>query len=187
MQIPLQITFRNFDHSDAIEARIREKAQKLERFAEHITSCRVTIEAPHQHQHKGNLYLVGVDITLPGQEIVANRHPDEHQAHQDIYVAIRDAFNAAQRQLEDYVRKRRGEVKSHSIEPHGVIKELRPDADFGVIQTPDQREIYFHRNSVTNGEFETLQVGNRVHFNEEMGEEGPQASSVHVEGKHHPR
>ena len=187
MQIPLQITFRNFEHSDAVEARIREKAQKLERFAEHITSCRVTLEAPHQHQQKGNLYSVVVDITLPGQEIVANRHSDKHQAHQDIYVAIRDAFNAAQRQVEDYVRKRRGDVKNHDIEPHGMVKELHPEADFGVIQTPDQREIYFHRNSLTNAEFEQLEVGSLVHFNEEMGEKRPQASTVHIEGKHHPR
>jgi ribosomal subunit interface protein len=185
MQIPLQITFHNIEHSDAVEAKIREKAQKLERFAEHITSCRVVVEAPHKHHHKGNLYTVAVDITLPGEEILANRHPDKHQAHQDVYVAMRDAFDAARRQLEDYVRRRRGKVKAHEVEPHGVIKVLYPEQDYGVIQTADNREIYFHRNSVINSDFDKLEIGKPVHFNEEMGENGAQASTVHVEGKHH--
>ena len=110
MQIPLQITFRDMEPSEAVEINVREKAQKLERFAEHITSCRVTIEAPHKHHHKGQLYAINIDITLPGEEIVANRNPDKNHAHEDIYVAIRDAFKAAQRQLEDYVRIRRGKV-----------------------------------------------------------------------------
>lgn len=113
MQIPLQVTFRNLEHSDFIEAAIKEKADKLEQFADKITSCRVVIEAPHKHHNKGVIYRVKIDITLPGKEIVVNHHSDEHHAHEDVYVAIRDAFNAARRQLEDYVRQRRGEVKTH--------------------------------------------------------------------------
>jgi len=185
MQIPLKITFKDIPQSDFVEARIREKVNKLEQYAEDITSCRVTIEAPHQHHHKGNLYNVKVDVTLPGEEIVATRHPDEHHAHEDIYVAIRDAFRATQRQLEDYVRRRRGKVKTHDSEPHGKIIELVPYEDYGVIQTGDGREIYFHRNSVLDEDFDKLEIGARVHFAEEMGEKGPQASSIHVEGKHH--
>lgn len=183
MQIPLQITYRNVDQSDAIEARIREKAKKLERFAEHITSCRVTVEAPHKHHHKGKTYAVKIDVTLPGEEIVASRHPDQHQAHEDIYVAIRDAFHAVRRQLEDYVRRSRNKVKTHVVQPYGLIRQLFPNADYGVIETPEGREIYFHRNSVLNADFDKLEIGDRVHFNEEMGEKGPQASAVHIEGK----
>ena len=185
MQIPLQITFRHLDHSDAIEADIRDKAQKLELFADNITSCRVVVEAPHQHHHKGRIYSVAVDITVPGGEIVASRHPDKRHAHEDVYVAIRDAFNAANRQLEDYVRKRRGKVKRHAQPPHGKIKQLVPDEDYGIIETGDGREVYFHRNSVIEADFGDLEVGMNVHFNEEQGDEGVQASTVHVEGKHH--
>lgn len=185
MQIPLQITFKNLDHSDAIEAELREKAVYLERFASDIMSCRVVVEAPHKHHHKGNIYHVSIDITLPGEEIVANRRPDEHQAHEDVFVAIRDAFDNARRQLEDYVRKQRGKVKTHETLPHGIIKELFLTMDYGVIDTSDGREVYFHRNSVIDADFDKLEVGKRVHFNEEMGEKGPQASTVHVEGKHH--
>lgn len=185
MQLPLQITFRNMDSSDAIETNIREKAEKIERFAEHITSCRVIVEAPHKHQHKGQLYNVKIDITLPGEEIVASRHPDKHHAHEDVYVAIRDAFAAAQRQLEDYVRKQRDQVKTHEAPPHGFISKLFPQEDYGTLETSDGGEVYFHRNSVLNTAFDKLKIGDRVHFTEEMGEKGPQASSVHVEGKHH--
>lgn len=185
MQIPLQITYRNFEQSDAVEANIREKVDKLERFAEHITSCRVIVEAPHKHHHKGNIYVVKIDMTLPGEEIVASRHPDQHHAHEDVYVAIRDAFDAVRRQLEDYVRRRRSKVKTHEIEPHGLIKQLFPQEDYGLIETSDNREVYFHRNSVINADFDKLEAGISVHFTEEMGEKGPQASTVHVEGKHH--
>jgi ribosomal subunit interface protein len=114
MQIPLQVTFRNIDHSDFIEAAVKEKMEKLEHFADSITGCKVIIEAPHKHHQKGVLYRVKIDITVPGKEIVVNHHSDDHHAHEDVYVAIRDAFNAAKRQLEDFVRQRRGDVKTHA-------------------------------------------------------------------------
>jgi len=185
MQIPLQITFRHMEPSEALEAKIREKAQKLEQFAEHIMSCRVTIDMEHKHHKQGKLFGVKIDITVPGTEIIADRHPDKHHAHEDVYVALRDAFDASRRQLEDYVRIQRGKVKAHETLPHGQIKELFPYEDYGLIETSDGREIYFHRNSVIDADFDNLSEGDSVHFSEEMGEEGPQASTVHIEGKHH--
>jgi len=111
MQIPVQITFRDMEPSAAIEERVRERAAKLERFYDRITSCRVVVEEPHLHQHKGKLFHVRVDITVPGSELVANRSPGNDHGHEDVYVAIRDAFKAAERQLEDHARKRRAHVK----------------------------------------------------------------------------
>lgn len=113
MRIPMQVTFRNMDRSDAVEDAVREHAQKLDQFCDHIMSCRVVIEAPHHHKHKGNIFHVGIDITAPGKEIAVTRDPSKHQAHEDMYVAIRDAFNAARRQLQDYAAKQRGDVKTH--------------------------------------------------------------------------
>jgi len=113
MQIPLQITFHNMEPSAAVEANIREKADKLEQFSDKITSCRVTVEAPHKHHHKGNIYHVALDIVVPDAEIVVSRNPQDNHAHEDVYVAIRDAFNSARRRLEDYEMRRRGKVKSH--------------------------------------------------------------------------
>ncbi len=113
MNLPLQITWRDVDQSDAIEAAIREHAGKLNQFCDHIMSCRVMVEAPHGHKHKGKLYHITIDITVPGKEIVVTRDPAKHAAHEDIYISIRDAFDAARRQLQDYVRKQRGDVKTH--------------------------------------------------------------------------
>jgi len=108
MQIPLEIRFRNMDPSPAVETAIRKKVEKLERYGEHILNCSVTVEVPHKHQAKGTLYRVVVDIRVPGGEIVASRDPGQDQAHEDIYVALRDSFKAARRQLQNHVRVRRG-------------------------------------------------------------------------------
>jgi len=185
MQQPLQITFRDIPSSEAVEAAIREKAAKLDQFYDHIMSCRVIIEAPHGHHHKGKLYHVSVDLTVPGEELVANRAPGEHHAHEDVYVAIRDAFNAARRKLQDFSRKQRGKIKSHDTPLHGKISELVPMEDFGRILTSDGRQVYFHRNSLLEGDLDSLEEGAEVRFAEEMGDNGPQASAVHIIGKHH--
>jgi ribosomal subunit interface protein len=185
MQIPLIITFRHMEPSEALEAKIREKMEHLEKFHEHITSCRITIDQEHKRQNQGKLFSVKLDITLPGNEILITRHPDQHHAHEDVYVALRDTFDSARRKLEDHVRKLRGKVKVHETSPYGKIKQLFPYENYGVIETPDGREIYFHRNSVIDENFKNLTEGENVRFGEEMGDNGPQASAVHVERKHH--
>ncbi|MBT8125518.1 MAG: HPF/RaiA family ribosome-associated protein [Gammaproteobacteria bacterium] len=119
MQSPVQITFRGFEHSDFVEEKIREKAKKLDHYYPHISHCRVVIEAEHHRHHQGNLYDVRIDITVPDKEIVVSRKKHDNHAHEDAYVAIRDAFNAARRQLEDYARVHRGDVKSHEISSRG--------------------------------------------------------------------
>ena len=112
MQTPLQITIRDVDHSEALETHIRDKAKKLEEFFDHIMSCRVVVEVPHKHHHQGKQFNVRIDIGVPGSEIVVNRDHAE-----DVYVALRDAFDAAKRQLEDYARKLHGNVKAHRPKP----------------------------------------------------------------------
>lgn len=164
--------------SPAIEANLREKAAKLEDFCEKIMGCRVLVEAPHRHHHKGKLYHVRIDLTLPGGEIVINREPSRHASHKDVYVAIRDAFAAARRKLQDFARRRRGVVKIHRPPPEGRVAKICSDKGFGFLETPDGREIYFHENSVLEPGFARLEVGTEVTFAEEQGIEGPQASTV---------
>ena len=113
MQVPLQISFHGIPKSEAVEAKIREKVDKLEKFHSHIMSCRVAVEAEHHHHHQGNQYHVRIDITTPNKELVVSREHHENKAHEDVYVAIRDAFDIAKRQLEDYARIQRGDVKTH--------------------------------------------------------------------------
>lgn len=108
MRIPLQITIRDVEHSEALEAHIHSKVSKLEEFFNHITSCRVVVEMPHKHHHQGKQFNVRIDIGVPGSEIVIN-----HDHHEDVYVALRDAFDAAKRRLEDYAQKIHGDIKTH--------------------------------------------------------------------------
>ncbi|MGD8424751.1 MAG: HPF/RaiA family ribosome-associated protein [Gammaproteobacteria bacterium] len=185
MKLPLEINFRNLAPSEAIETAIRKRAAKLDRFYEDIMRCRVTIEAPHRHQHKGKLYSVKIDVTVPNDELVVSRAPDRDHSHEDVYVAIRDAFDAMTRRIEDYVRVRRGQTKTHETPPHGRVSEIYPMLDYGRIATPDGRDIYFHRNSLLNAGFDDLAVGDEVRFSEEPGDQGPKATSVQRVGKHH--
>lgn len=185
MKLPVQITFRNMDPSEMTEGNIRERVDKLEQFYDQIMGCRVMVEAQHRHHHQGNLYHVRIDLTVPGQELVVSRNAGKDHAHEDVYVAIRDAFDAARRQLEDHARQQRLQVKTHEPPPRGIIVELKPEEDYGVIETSDGRRIHFQRDSVRNADFNGLEPGETVRFDEEMSENGPQASSVRVEGQQH--
>ncbi len=183
MTIPLEITFQNLDRSDAIEARIQEKAARLERFHDRITNCRVVVEQVSRRHTKGKMYEARIDITVPGGEIIANRNPDADHAHEDVYVALRDAFKAATRLLEDYVRKRSGHlVKAHATPSTGRVVRLFADEGYGFITTSDDKEVYFHRNTVEGGGWEVLDIGSEVRFTATDGEKGLHAVSVTVGG-----
>jgi cold shock CspA family protein/ribosome-associated translation inhibitor RaiA len=184
MQIPLEIEFRNTEGSAAIEVYIREHAEKLEDFFDRVTGCRVLLEVPHHHHRKGNLYHVRILVTVPRKELVVDRQPSNHRSNEEVHVAIRDAFKAMRRQLEDYVREMRGDVKSHVLPPHGRIHRVFPEAGYGFIATADGREIYFHRHAVLDDAFDKLEVGSEVRFEEEQGNEGPQASTVTLVGRY---
>jgi len=179
MQMPLQITIRDVPHSSALEAQIRERAAKLEAFHPRITSCRVTVEELGKHHHQGRHFRVHVDVRVPGKEVLVNR---DH--HEDVYVALRDAFDAAKRQLEEVIREMRGDVKVHEVPQHGKVARLFTDEGYGFIQTRDGRELYFSRENVVHPPFEHLAPGQEVQFVEELADEGPQAKRVSV-GKHH--
>lgn len=180
MQLPLQITFHNIPRSDALEAQIREKAGKLEEFHSRITSCRVTVEELGKHAHQGRQFSIRIDVRMPGKEIVVNR---DH--HEDVYVALRDAFDSAKRQIEEAVREMRGDVKTHAVPHHGKVARMFAAEGYGFIETADGRELYFGRENVMHPSFEQLAPGVEVQFIEEMAAEGPQAKRVSV-GKHHP-
>ena len=105
MAVTPQITFHQIDASPFVRARIEERADKLVRFHDRITGCRVVVEAPHRHHHKGKLYSIAIEVQLPGGTVTSHRSPGDHHSHEDIYVAIRDAFDAVERQIQDFVRR----------------------------------------------------------------------------------
>jgi ribosomal subunit interface protein len=110
----LQIIWQHLSPSDTIETKIRKHIVKLEKFADRLSDCRVVIEVPHRHHHQGNIHHVQINLTIPGGELVVNRQPPAQQTHEDLHVAIRDAFESAERQLKDYAQQRRGEIKTHA-------------------------------------------------------------------------
>lgn len=179
MQVPLEISTRWIDLSPPLEAELRKRADRLERHSDRITSCRIAVERPTgNHHQEGGPYRVRVDITVPGSELVADKSDEE------IFAAIRGAFDAAERQVEAWAARRRGEVKSQVLPPEGQVVRIFQEEGFGFIAGPDGREIYFHRNAVLDPPgFEKLEVGSRVRFAEEQGFEGPQASTVSLAGK----
>jgi ribosomal subunit interface protein len=185
VQQPLQITFKEMEPSEAVERWVRENAAKLEKFYEPIVHCQVVIEAPHRHSHHGGLYEIRIDLTVPGNEIVVSHQGPRNQAHQDIYVALRDAFRAARRQLQDVRRKQRREVKRHDGAPQARVTKLFPADHYGFIESPDALEIYFHRNAVLHGAFDILTIGSVVRYvlAEGEGQAGPQASTVELSGE----
>ncbi|MHB8872887.1 MAG: HPF/RaiA family ribosome-associated protein [Myxococcaceae bacterium] len=176
MQTPLRITYHQMDSSEALNELIREEVDKLESFFDRIISCRVAIEQPHRHHRQGKHFRVRVDVTVPNEQIVVGRDPAEHAGHVDPRLAVSDAFRAASRKLQDYVRRIRYEVKLHEEPPHGRVSRL--EKGYGFIESDDGREIYFHANSVLEGGFAQLEVGTPVRFVEELGDKGPQASTV---------
>ncbi len=179
MKLPLQVIFRNCPQSSAVITLVENKAKQLEKYFPRIMGCRVVIEVPHHHSHKGNLYRVLVDLTLPRNEIVVGRSPSLHEAHQDVFVAIRDSFKAARRQLQDIIRRRRDNNR-RQLEgaTQGKVVRLFPEG-YGFILGGNGREIYFHRNNVLNLKFDRLEPGAKVRYSEELGEKGPQAVTVY--------
>ena len=181
MDIPVEIVFHNMPSSTRVETEIRKRVDKLDRLYEHLTGCRVSVEQLHRRHHTGNLFDVHIDLRVPGDEIVVTHEPHrarEKFADPDLGVAVRNAFKAAERRLLDYKRRQRGEVKPHDASFAGQVSELYPAEDHGFILTHEGTQLYFHRNSLMQRDFDGLKVGDRVHFVETVGDTGPIASKV---------
>jgi ribosomal subunit interface protein len=184
MRIPLELTFRNMPHSNAIEAAVHERVAKLERFFPRIISCRIVVEeVARRDKARALVYRVRVDVRVPGRELVGDKAPPPQRFHEDVYIALRDAFDAVVRELEDFARRERGEVKCHEEHPRGRVSTLFPERGYGFIEGPDETTVYFHRHSVQNVGFDHLAVGTEVSFIEEDGDKGPQARAVFVAKK----
>lgn len=182
MERPIQVTFKGLDPSPAVEAQIVSKVEMLERFFDRIIGCEVVLERLSQHSRKGDPYGVRLELSVPGgPPIVVSRPHHDRGDHDDPYIAIRDAFNAAKRQLQDRARKQRGEVKIHVEPDRGRIWHLVPTERYGfILSTEDGAEIYFHENALVDVEYDDLSVGDEVSYvsHPKEGAKGPQASTV---------
>ena len=198
MKSELQITFRNIRPSEEIEKQIHSEAAKLDALYGQLMGCHVRLEVPHRHHKKGGQYYVHMTLTVPQGEIVVRREPslsagarhlgegeikkrEEVQVpHKELRTAIHDAFKIAGRRLQDYARRQRGNVKSHAPLPEARVSKVFPREGYGFLTASDGHEIYFHKNSVLGRGFPRLKIGSVVSFDEEIGEKGPQASTVRI-------
>jgi cold shock CspA family protein/ribosome-associated translation inhibitor RaiA len=185
MQTAPEIEFQGLKASPEVQEAIMKRVAELETRWGRITACRVVLKAPGQRHQSGGLYEVHIRLALPdGREVNVGRTPPKDERHSDLTFAINDAFKHARRQLQDQVRRMQGQTKHHEAPALGTVVRLDPSAEFGFIESSGGQEVYFHRNSVLNNGFARLRVGSRVTFAEEMGERGPQASTVRPVGKH---
>lgn len=183
MNVPLELSFRDGTKSDAIEDLVREKVAGLERYNDHISSCRVAVEKPQKHVQSGSGYRVRVDLMVPpGHELVARREPGQGSVQDDLPMVVREVFSEAERQLKRLNEEQRGEEKVHPQQQTvGIVDQLFEN--HGFLKNLDGRDVYFHRNAVLHGDFDRLAIGTGVNYMEEMGEDGLQASTVRIVDK----
>jgi len=184
MDRPLEIAFHNMSPSDSLEALIRDRADKLDRRFGRLVGCRVSVEALHRQHQTGNVYECHVVMSVPGRDLAVSRGPHrakETYAHPDVRVSIREAFDSAERQLQDYKDQLRTDTSAPSGSAlMGQVTLIEPGSDHGFILTSAGTQLYFHRDSVTNARFEELQQGQLVHYVEEAGDAGPVAAKIRI-------
>ncbi|WP_457797366.1 cold shock domain-containing protein [Methylocystis sp. S23] len=179
MKTAPQIDFQGMEPSEAFRDQIMRRIDRLEARYGRMTWLRVAVKAPSGRHRTGGLYEVRIYLSLPDdREVSVERTPQMDERFQRFEYALNDAFDRAERRLQEEVGRMRGEVKRHASSPVGVVKQLMRGDGYGFLESDDGREIYFHRNSVSEPGFDDLQLGGRVNFIEEEGEKGPQASRV---------
>jgi len=181
-----EVIFKDVERSAWVDGYIAERVAHLERFGRGITRCHVTLAQEQGSKRTGNRYSVMVEVRIPPQhDLAAKKHKDIADMPTQLPALINLAFGAIERQLKKTAALRRHETKEQQSDgqPHGLVEKVFDDG-YGFIRAlDDDRQFYFHRNSVLHDAFDELTVGTEVRFTPELGEQGPQASSVQVIGK----
>ena len=185
METPIQIEFQGMEPLEHVRSAIAKHVADLENRFGRVTAGRIVLKSPGAHHRSGGHYEINIHLALPnGREVNVDRTTTADERQADISFVVNDAFKRARRRLQDHVRRMQGHVKTHQERPIGTVTKLDPERGCGFLATKDGREIYFHQNSVLDGKFRQLAPGTRVLFSEEMGDKGPQASTVNLLGKH---
>jgi ribosome-associated translation inhibitor RaiA/cold shock CspA family protein len=188
MERPLEIAFHNLPSSPELEAEIRRRAERLSKRYDRLTGCRVSVEALHQQHRTGNLFEVHVVLAVPRRlDLTVSHEPHKaniRYANPDALTSIRGAFKAAERQLSKYKERLRENTSGPSGSAiGGEVAQIEPGADHGFLTNSIGSRLYFHRDSVTDGRFEDLRPGDRVHYVEEEADSGPVAIKVRTAGR----
>lgn len=191
LQVPLEIAFHNIESSEWAEQEIRARVAELERIYGRLVSCRVRIDQRARNLSGTIPPVVHIELGIPGRNDLVVSHEPEHllrkYRHPDLHKAINEAFRIAERQLLDLKEQRDGRTKAsdHDAENQslGQIAEITPEQDFGFLLTKEGGLLYFHRNALLSGDFDQLERGQDVSYNEDMGDTGPIATKVRVKSK----
>lgn len=173
MLLQPKITILDVPQSQALEKDILKRVEKLEQFYPNLTSCDVVIRQEQKHQSQGRLYRPRISLNVPGDKINVN-----HSANENVYVALRDAFNACQRQLKEFSRRQRGDVKHHELPMRGQVARVFSDEGFGFISAIDDEEYYFDNFSLNNIDIDDLKPGMSVEFIGDSNGSGLQAKRI---------
>ena len=180
MDVPLELSFHHAQKTDELEALIRKRVARLEKFHQRLISCRIAVEQPQTHQRSGNPYRVRIEVRVPpGHDLIVDALPKKHALHDSLERVLVDSFKAMERQLKELAARQTMEVKHHDV-PVAFVVRLFTDRGYGFLKTPEGREIYFQQTATLHRDWERLEVGTQVRFEEAMGEMGPQATTVHI-------
>lgn len=185
MQVPLQIRYHNTDPDERLDALIRDRVDRLESLFPGVISCRVAVDVPQKARSRQARKQIRVDLRVPGEEIAVSREPKEHEIARAVETTVGETFDEVRRQLQDYIRRVQHQVKTHEVLARARVRRIFPEDGYGFLETPGGDEIYFHRNAVIGGPFESLAPDVEVSYVEEKGEKGIQASTVRILGRHH--
>lgn len=181
MQVAPQVVFKDVDRSAWVEEYVGERMRHLEKFSDEITSCHVTLSQEQGSHRKGNRYSVMVEVRIPQHDLAVKKQKQIHDMQTQLPALINGAFGAVEKQLKKTVELRRREEKVPNGKPHAVVEKVFGDEGYGFIRTVgDDRQFYFHRNAVLHDDFERLTVGTQVSFVPDLGDKGPQATSVQI-------
>jgi ribosome-associated translation inhibitor RaiA len=188
MQGPVEIAFHNLESTEWAEQEIRTHIAELERIFDRIASCRVRVDKRAKANGASIPPVVRIEIGIPGRaDLVVSHEPEYLQRkfqRPDLQKAINEAFRIAERQLVELKNQRHGRTKEplHDQQNQllGQVAEMQPEQDFGFLVTSAGALLYFHRNSVLSGDFDSLTRGDEVYYVEGTGDTGPIATKVRV-------
>lgn len=187
MDVPIEISFKDIEKSEALEGLIREKIAKLEQFHSHVVSCRVVVFIPHHRSVEPQPIAISVEVALPGSKMIVAKAEDNRESGRGgNAVLVSTVFDKVLRQIKDENRIMQGEVKAHaSAGTTGRIARLFPEQNYGFVEVVGSPDLYFTRNAVQDGDYDDLAVGDMVQVTiaTDEGPMGPQASSVRTIGE----
>ena len=182
MQEPLEISFNDIEKTPQLESLIREKTERLEKFSDEIISCQMDVAQPHAHQNSGSGYRVRIELRVPPKDsLVAHEHSSHGNIHDTVETVVNRAFDAVERQLKEHTERLRENQREYSEEDQpGTVIVIDQEKRYGIIKTVTGRDIYFTDNAVLHDDFDRIEIGTAVRYEDQPGDDGPRASTVEI-------